>query len=57
MKKRGRPRLPDEEKRTRRLNIRVTQEEHDALVRAAGKTRFRLSIWARRVLLKEAEKG
>lgn len=50
---RGRPKLPPEERKSSQLRIRLTAEERAKLDEAAdGNT----SAWARRILLKAAER-
>jgi hypothetical protein len=46
----GRPRLPDDQRRTMTLKIRVTEDENNAIKVAGG------SEWARGVLLRAAKR-
>jgi uncharacterized protein (DUF1778 family) len=52
----GRPRLPPGENRGKALNVRFRPEERARLDAAAEAAGERLSDWARRVLLAEADR-
>lgn len=49
--KRGRPAMPESEKRKPAFLIKLTDEEHERIKNAAGP---KVSTWAREVLLKAA---
>ena len=51
---RGRPALPDSEKRKPAFLLKLTDAEHDLIRRAAGD---KVSTWAREVLLRAAKRG
>ena len=56
----GRPKIPDDEKRSKRVPIPVTIEELDEIKRAvalqSGQERL-LAVWARGVLLRAARRA
>jgi hypothetical protein len=53
----GRPPLAKKERKAAHLSVRFSEGEHHALERAAKAAGIALSEWARRELLRSAEKG
>lgn len=53
-KKRGRPPLPNAKRRW--LDVRMSTEERELLARAAKHVGLPLTVWARDVLVKAAER-
>jgi hypothetical protein len=51
--KRGRPPVPDEEKRKPAFLLKLTDDEHELIKQAAG---GKTSTWAREVLLRAAKR-
>ena len=52
----GRPPLPDEEKRSRLISVRVTEDEWERLCKVASAKHARdLSKWVRRVMFDAAD--
>jgi uncharacterized protein (DUF1778 family) len=54
--KRGRPPLPDGERKGYMLRIRMAKEERALLDEAAGKQGQEMSTWSRTVLVAKAKK-
>ncbi|HWA71546.1 MAG TPA: toxin-antitoxin system HicB family antitoxin [Polyangiaceae bacterium] len=52
----GRPRKPPGEKKSGRIEIRVTEAEHAAMEAAAARAELPLSEWLRDVALKAARR-
>lgn len=51
----GRPKTPRRLAKRSLLSVRLSDDEHKALTRAAGKTGVKLSQWARSKLLEAIE--
>ena len=49
--------MADREKRTKRIGVRVTERERDAVQGAADGERLPLSLWIRRVLERGVKQG